>query len=546
MKRTSLAVLMIALALVALAAPMAFAQAPAPKVTINGIIDMLTTYAVNTSNYNGGIFNRPDSVWYSRTRGRFDIIGEVGKAKAVLGLEIDTAWGQTGSTDTNQAGTAAGRTCFGCTSSWDLNTDSQAVIEVKWLYVEFPMPLIPVPTTVRLGAQPFGAAANYKFATYAVGDFAGVNVVSQVAPNVKLLGTFVQVEEGLVGTDTRTSTGTPASSPAGILSTQDRGDDHAWIFSAEVTPFKGLDLKPMISQFWAQGTTNGAARQPRGGLNTTTQFSPTGDSHGGTNEDRYTVGLDARWRMGPFSLDPTVQYQFGQRNIIAPSSGVFVTQAGAVPNRKYRSDIDAWLIDVRAGYQLGPLLLQALYVYSTGNTARNSTLGTVRYFQPLTTDTGYQADWGNQLTGLGLDYFSAWNEAQGRIAYPGVSIGWDKYGRQQVGLKATYAITPALSIMAGVNGHWTAEAVDRNGSVSTASTGITPVFAGSTPRDNERYVGTEFFAVLGWRFAPGLSWDNAVGYMKMGPALDAVTDPSFTGRNTNEPFILTSRVRFTF
>jgi ABC-type sugar transport system substrate-binding protein len=111
MKRTSLAVLMIALALVALAAPMAFAQAPAPKVTINGIIDMLTTYAVNTSNYNGGIFNRPDSVWYSRTRGRFDIIGEVGKAKAVLGLEIDTAWGQTGSTDTNQAGTAAGRTC---------------------------------------------------------------------------------------------------------------------------------------------------------------------------------------------------------------------------------------------------------------------------------------------------------------------------------------------------------------------------------------------------------------------------------------------------
>ena len=45
MKRTSLAVLMLALAIVALAAPMAFAQAPAPKVTINGLIDNVTSYS---------------------------------------------------------------------------------------------------------------------------------------------------------------------------------------------------------------------------------------------------------------------------------------------------------------------------------------------------------------------------------------------------------------------------------------------------------------------------------------------------------------------
>ena len=545
MKRTSLAVLMIALALVALAAPMAFAQAPAPKVTINGLIDQVMSYSKNISNYNGGLFNHPDSQWYSRTRGRFDFIGEVGKAKGVLGIEIDTVWGQTGSTDTNQAGTAAGRTGFGTTSSWDLNTDSQAVIEIKWLYTEFPMPLIPVPTTVRLGAQPFGAAANYKL-TYAAGDFAGVNVVSQVAPNVKLLGTYIQVEEGLVGTDAANNTTTPGAAPTGILSTQDRGDDHAWIFSAEVTPFKGLDLKPMISGFWAQGTTNGNARSGRGGLSTSTPFSPTGDSHGSLTEQRYTVGLDARFRMGPFSFDPTVMYQFGHRNAVAP--GTFVA-SGAVPGRIYRADIDAWFIDLRAGFQLGPLLLQAIGVYSTGNSARNNTLGTVRYFQPLTTDTGYQADWGNQLTGLGIDYLNAWNEAQGRIAYPGVAIGWDKYGRAQVGAKATYAITPALNITGGVNAHWTAEAVDRNGA-ATAGAGITPTFTGG-PRDTSRYVGTEFFAILNWTFAPGLTWSNAAGYMAMGSALDGVTDPTYqrdgyTGRNTNDPFILTSRVRFTF
>jgi hypothetical protein len=52
-------------------------------------------------------------------------------------------------------------------------------------------------------------------------------------------------------------------------------------------------------------------------------------------------------------------------------------------------------------------------------------------------------------------------------------------------------------------------------------------------------------ALISWRFAPGLSWDNNFGYMFMGSALDAVTDPTMA-RNTNDPFMLASRVRFTF
>lgn len=540
MKRTSLAVLMIALALVALAAPLAYAQAPAPKVTINGLIDNLMSYSQNNAVYNGGTFNRGDDQWYARTRGRFDIIGEVGKAKAVLGLEIDTAWGQTGSTDTNQAGTATGRTCNGCSSSWDLNTDSQAVVEVKWLYVEFPLPLIPVPTTLRLGAQPFGGAATYKIGTYATGDFAGFNLVSQIAPNVKLLGTYVQVEEALTGTDTAPFPVTTA--PAGILSSQVRGDDFAYILAAEVAPFKGLAIKPMFSMFYAQGTTSGSARGGRGGINTTTAFAPTGDFRGGVNEYRYTVGLDARLRMGPFSFDPSVLYQFGNRAVIAPST---FSDSGSVTGRKYYADIDAWLIDLRAGFQLGPLLLEALGVYTTGNSARNNTLGTVRYFQPLDTDTGFLADWGTSLSSLGLDYFNPHNAAASRIVFPGNLIGWDKYGRAQIGAKATYAVTPALSVMAGANVHWTAEAMDRNGTATTGA-GITPAFKDPTPRENKHYVGTELMALISYRFAPGLAWDNQVGYMFMGEALDGVTDPTAGGRNTNNPFMLTSRVRFTF
>jgi hypothetical protein len=547
MKRTSLAVLMIALALVALAAPMAYAQAPAPKVTINGLIDNVTSYSQNISNYNGGVFNRKDSMWYYRTRGRFDIIGEVGKAKGVLGLELDHVFGQAGSNDSTivsagAAGTTAVHTGFGTDGSFDINTDSRGIIEVKWLYVEFPVPLIPIPTTARLGAQPFGSLANYKLAVYATGDFPGVSITSQITPNFKLVGTYVQVEENLAGTQTRTGLASVPFTTA-ALSSQTRGDDFAYIIAPEITPFKGLDIKPMFSAFHAQGTTNGSARAGRGGLNTSTAYTmPTGDLRGGINENRYTVGVDSRLRLGPFSLDPTVLYQFGNKAVIAPAT---FASSGAVPGRIYYPNMDAWLIDIRAGFQLGPLLIEALAAYSTGNSARNNTLGNVRYFQPLSTDTGYQADWGSSLTALGIDYLNAWNEAAGRIAYPGNQIGWDKYGRMQLGAKATYAITPDLSVMGGANVHWSAKKMDRNGT-PVAGAGITPVFAGATPRDNERFVGTELMALITWRFAPGLAWDNQFGYMIMGPALDGVTDPAVGGRNTHDPLMLTSRIRFTF
>src|SRR6266851_6639350 len=225
MKRTSLAVLVVALALVGLLAPVAFAQAPAPKVSINGLIDNVTAYTHNAINASG-LTNAKDSQWYGRIRGRLDFIGEVGKAKGVLGIELDHTYGQTGSNDSSiaisgpQAGATSVATQPGTDGGFDLNTDSRGIIEIKWLYVEFPVPLIPVPTTARLGAQPFGALANYKLAVYANGDFPGASITSQITPNVKLVGTYVQVEENLVGTGSKTN----LAGPFGISNTQNRGD----------------------------------------------------------------------------------------------------------------------------------------------------------------------------------------------------------------------------------------------------------------------------------------------------------------------------------
>jgi len=242
------------------------------------------------------------------------------------------------------------------------------------------------------------------------------------------------------------------------------------ILAPEITPIKGLDLKPMYAYFTASGTTSSQSRNGRGGINAGLWYQVTcgpagtaawqngpdcsgnnasGSWRKGINESRHTLGLDMRYRNGPFSLDPTVYYQFGNRSVIAPTatSGAFPVQfldAGVVPGRKYTSNLSAWFVDIRGGYEIGPILLEAMGMFTTGNSARDTTLGTVKYYQPLDTDTSYLADWGGQLTALGVDYLDAMLESTGG-GFPGVTVGWDKYGRIQIGARATYAWSPALS-----------------------------------------------------------------------------------------------------
>ena len=557
--RRTLVLALAALALLGVVTPDAWAQVPTPTFRITGLVDSVSSFSRNLSTVDLNYTRTGDKEWYGRTRGRFDIIGEVGKAKAVLGLEIDATWGQTGTSDTNVAqafncaavvtgalgnsvicpgGAATTGQRFGTNAGFDLNTDTSGIIEIKWLYTEFPVPLVPVPTTLRLGAQPFDT--TYKLAVLATGDFAGVNIVSALTPNVKLKFTYAQVEEALAGA--KNNPQIPGTGSA-VQFTQARGEDFAIIASAEVTPFKGLDIQPIYAYFYANGGTSSAARQGRGGLSIS-GFNPTFRTPG-LDENRHTVGLDARWRLGPFSLDPTVFFQFGDRE----------TNAGSLTNPiRQKAERKAWLADIRGGFQIGPLLLEAMGLYTTGNKARdNLRTGTVRFFEPISTDTSYYAGWA-EIYALGIDYF---NILYGTTAglNPGVAIGYDRYGRGQVGGRATYAITPALSVRAGVTAAWTAKKVDTDA--------ILAINGGLIPQGNfqgeENYLGTELNAGLTWRFAPGLSFDLVGAYLFAGDALrysvrcdgacgtNVIGLDNFSNRGgVQDVYTLASRVRFTF
>jgi hypothetical protein len=599
MRRTLVAALA-APALLAGVAPAGFAQTPGPTFRINGLIDQVGTYTRNMNSLEAppDLGRNHDTQFYGRTRGRFDFTGEYGTAKAVLGIEIDEYYGQTGFGDSNGQGSttcvassggsiACGATGAGAESSFDLNTDTQANLQIKWLYTEFEVPLIPWPTVMRLGGQPFDNAATYKLAAYATGDFGGVSIVSAITRNLKLLFTYVAVEEALTGKQDIVAT-LLGSGAAGSNIPQARGDDFAIIVSAEATPIRGLDLKPMYSYFFANGTTNINARTPRAGYTTVASTTPDGTAGGspfapknvagadgvgtGIHENRHTIGLDARWRSGPFSLDPTLLYQFGTRdayNTITPAYGILCNSTGnpATNCAKQTADISAWLIDIRAGYEIGPWLVQGLYMWTSGNRARDTLLKKINFYQPLDTDSSYLADWGTQITSLGVDYYQLLTTL---ISVPGVAIGFDKYGRQQVGLKASYALTPELRLGAGWTILWTDKAVDTDAAGFGPNTATIPSFVdrktgkSARPEGESKLVGNELDAGLSWRFAPGLDFDFAVGYLFAGAALghrypaaapyceagkvnsSSCITPVRRDRQVNDVIIGTARVRFTF
>jgi len=571
MRRMVLAAVL-AVAMLAMLVPPAMAQTP--KVTITGLFDQVMSLGKNYSDSN---FSRDsDSEWYARTRFRPDFVFEVGRVKAVMGLELDLTYGQVGSCAggpgkaQNTAAIGCSRAHPGTTSDAGLNTDTTGIIEIKWMYTEFPltgrdsvMPFIPVETMARAGLQPFASIAQYKLAAYATGDFAGLSTKTTFAPNLNVNLAYVMVEDENGG-DNRGTKGV-ASIPIGGGGTgkPTRGNDFAIITSPEFTPIKGLDIKPLYSYFYAEGTTSGSARRQvfdrhfapiqgapaalNVGTNSATAFE-NGDNvtNGSTSmhENRHTIGFDARWRFGAFGLDPTFYYQFGNRDYQAWTAQT----NGAL--KQVNTGMSSFLADIIGSWSAGPLLLEARGVYSPGNKARDSLAGGIHYYEPLDTDTGYYATWGAILALSDADFGTGLNNGQMTT-----NVGYDRYGRASIALRATYSLTPALAFFFVVSPTWTAEKVDTDTGVTGGSR--TYVTQKSFVEGDSNYIGTEMNLGMGWKFAPNASLDMIGAYLVSGSALDtttacttcagaSATNPIGIHRDAKDAYAFTTRVRLSF
>ena len=283
------------------------------------------------------------------------------------------------------------------------------------------------------------------------------------------------------------------------------------------------------------GITAGTLGTPALPLGSTVAGDPT------YHEERYTVGFDARWRVGGFGLDPTIAYQWGAYDTQATRTN------GTVG--KVRGDASAWLVDVIASYQFGPLLLEARAIYSTGNKARDNLSLSKRYYEPLDLDGSYNTGWGAILVGSGVDYF---NGGGGPSQSMATNLGYDRFGRAGLGLRATYSLTPALAFYGIASPTWTAQAVDTDTTVVLAPqqtyTNRATVDDKSWVKGDSNYLGTELDLGLTWRFAPNTAFDLQGGYLFAGSGLNTaeLLNGVHTRREAQDAYTLAARVRLSF
>jgi hypothetical protein len=525
--RRSVVVVLAVLVTLGLLAPPSFAQAPAPKVTINGLVDFVTTAYKNwsqTGSQAGSTVGQPDVTnskekgWYSRERGVFTLTGEIGRVKGVWAIELDFTNGAGNFNASSQPGslTTVGVATSGTSANFDLDTDIQGAVETKWLYIETPitgpgslLPFIPVTTVARMGGQPF-RGHDYKFGILASGDFPGVALETAWAPNLRSTVSFVQISEQL-----------------DRFAAPNQKDSFALLASLEFDVFKGLTIKPTYAYASYDGGNCGTANLGTpgyGGYNPNTNCpgvtAGSVAAPGGVGRDirRHYLGLDARWTMGPISVQPTFIYLLGEQEVL--------NRNGVLND----VDIRTFIVDTVVGFRTGPLNVETRIMYTPGQNAnqdiQNGGGGTIRTYQPINPGFAYMTGWTEIWTG-GIDYSSGLLVGRSAVTMR-ESPSYDKYGRIFWGLAADYSLTPALTLRAMTNVSWTDKKVDTKGTFVAANTGITPSpqpFTGG----KERYLGNEWVVGLTYRFAPNVAFDLAGAVLLTGDALNIQR----TGGNNN-------------
>jgi hypothetical protein len=488
-------------------APPSFAQAPAPKVTINGLVDFATTWYKNLSyQAQQDVTNNRETNWYSRERGVFTLTGEVGRVKGVWAIELDFTNGAGNFNQSNNGSLGVvGVAANGTSANFDLDTDIQGAVETKWLYVEAPvtgpgslLPFIPFASIGRFGGQPF-RGHDYKPGILATGDFPGVNLQTTWAPNLRSTLTFVQISEAL-----------------DRFAAANQKDSYAFIASLEFDVMKGLTIKPTYAYgHWDGGNcgTSNLGTPSWGGLNVNANCpavvtgSVAGAGSVGRDIRRHYFGGDVRWSMGPFSLQPTVLFMVGEQEVARRGGGVNDV------------DIRSFHVDTVAGFRTGPLLIEARAFWNPGMDAnhdpQNGGGGTIRRWDAINSGFSFLAGWSEIWRG-NTDYNAGF-----LVGRPAVtsreSVGYDKYGRIFFGLAADYSLTPALTLSALANVQWTDTEVDTKGTLG--ATGIVPSTSPHTG-GKERYLGSEWIARMTYRFAPNVAFELVQAVLVTGDALN--------------------------
>jgi hypothetical protein len=434
----------------------------------------------------------------------------------------------------------------------------------------------------------------------ATGDYGGVWFSTAIIPTLKYNFTFAQAEERDVGF---------RASNTNFF----RGDDFLIVQSLDIEPFKGLAIRPLWAWYHITGTSFSESRCRlacsglpfNGAMAAQSQFlgltlpATLGNYALNSQEERHYLGFDARFTAGPFYVDPTFIYELsgvdvyrfgGHPGSTVAATGSCATLAAGLTQgcgQRVHQKTESFLLDVRGGWRLGPLLLEGLVIWTPGDDAQHDSFRSTKVYHAVTTDGGYGLSWQEILSPGGVDYFT------GNAVGMGFNTGLGRYGRRTIGTKVTYSVTPAFDVNFKASANWTDTKVDIDapttspgfGSFSVApcgtpggnvtssalqfSTGAGPAgqIAGSpgaagsaqraaynaclaSPFGDKRFMGVELGPGITYRFAPGLTFDAVYAHLFAGGAFDSsYVDFSGTYRNrvsARDADVLAARVRYQF
>ena len=298
---------------------------------------------------------------------------------------------------------------------------------MKWLYTEFPLPFMPFPTIVRLGAQPF-ADARTSWRRYANGDFAGVNVDLNFTPQ----------REG--PPHVRRPRGEPhRAAAAPRLRPRRRLGDHRERRGRRRS--RGSTSSPIYSFVSRDGARRRAPSRTRRRRHRRRPDRFTRARLGGVGGLGLLRGPPHHRRRRPVAVRPVLARPDASSTSSAPATPTTRSAPRIIVERSRHRGRHQRVLrrrDRRLAHR-PPAPRGPGHVYTSGNRPEGPAQRDVNYYQPLDTDTGFWgAGWG-EIFSLGIDYFNGSPEGPRQR-----SIGLDRYGRQQFALRAIYSVTPDL------------------------------------------------------------------------------------------------------
>jgi len=318
-------------------------------------------------------------------------------------------------------------------------------------------------------------------------DVAAIEAAIDLHPQLKLLTYFAVTEEDFDG----------IFQGSGVAKL---GEDYFTGLTVQTTPIKGLDVDLLFAFQHLQGPSLGGG------------FTIRIPSVGQQREDRWWLGVDARWRWGNLTVSPTFIYNGGSREFATGDA-----------------TLRAFLLDLRSAYALGPLTLTAKFVYTPGNDA-SDTLGAgsdINVFQFIGVDTVHRStDW-FQIFGFNIDnvhppQFGFFDSRSLRD-----NLSFDQFGLIHGAVRADFKALQNLTFTGALGFFAAAENVNRPARCG-ARVASTVTAAGASGcgqatfnfTGEDKYLGTELDVWLRYTLFRGTDVDVWFAYAFVGDALN--------------------------